>query len=205
MSNASDPYFPEKGQSMETDIDVLERLLATRHSCRGFRPHPVAKGTIDRIVSVAQKSASWCNTQPWPRDYVGRGNRTISRRAARPCRYRPGQPGFSIPARISRRLSGAAARSRVPALQFPGDRRGATVTPMRGRCRRTSSYLGPRTSPLCRPMRDLAFTALWIAAPSCQTSCLPRKVRRCHNPASVTCRISRLHPQVLRLAERPVS
>ncbi len=46
-------------------IDVLEDLLGERFSCRAFRPEPVARATIERILAAAQKTASWCNSQPW--------------------------------------------------------------------------------------------------------------------------------------------
>lgn len=49
----------------ETDADVLARLLAARHSCRAFRPDPVPRPVIERIVRTAGRTASWCNTQPW--------------------------------------------------------------------------------------------------------------------------------------------
>jgi nitroreductase len=46
-------------------IDVLENLLAQRFSCRAFRPDPVPLATIERLLEAAQKTASWCNSQPW--------------------------------------------------------------------------------------------------------------------------------------------
>ncbi|NVN87744.1 MAG: nitroreductase [Rhodopseudomonas sp.] len=46
-------------------IDVLEDLLAQRYSCRAFKPDPVPRATIERILNAAQKTASWCNSQPW--------------------------------------------------------------------------------------------------------------------------------------------
>ncbi|MBB1091695.1 nitroreductase [Rhodopseudomonas pseudopalustris] len=46
-------------------IDVLEELMAARYSCRAFRPDPVPRETIDRMLAAAQKTASWCNSQPW--------------------------------------------------------------------------------------------------------------------------------------------
>ena len=49
----------------ETDADVLERLLASRRSSRGFRQDPVDRSTIDRLLAAAQRTPSWCNTQPW--------------------------------------------------------------------------------------------------------------------------------------------
>jgi nitroreductase len=46
-------------------IEVLENLLASRFSCRAFRPDPVPRATIERILTAAQRTASWCNSQPW--------------------------------------------------------------------------------------------------------------------------------------------
>ena len=45
--------------------DALEALLLQRHSCRGFKAEPVPRTTIERILTLAQHSASWCNSQPW--------------------------------------------------------------------------------------------------------------------------------------------
>jgi nitroreductase len=44
---------------------ALETLLARRFSCRAFQPRPVPRATIERIVAIAQRTASWCNAQPW--------------------------------------------------------------------------------------------------------------------------------------------
>jgi nitroreductase len=49
----------------EDRIGVLEELLSERFSCRGFLPQPVGRATIERILTAAQKTASWCNSQPW--------------------------------------------------------------------------------------------------------------------------------------------
>jgi nitroreductase len=46
-------------------IDVLEELLASRFSCRAFLGQPVPRATLERILAAAQKTASWCNSQPW--------------------------------------------------------------------------------------------------------------------------------------------
>jgi nitroreductase len=46
-------------------VDVLGTLLAQRYSCRGFLPQPVPRSTIERILQLAQRTASWCNAQPW--------------------------------------------------------------------------------------------------------------------------------------------
>jgi nitroreductase len=46
-------------------IDVLENLLSQRFSCRAFKPDPVPRAVIERLLNAAQKTASWCNSQPW--------------------------------------------------------------------------------------------------------------------------------------------
>ena len=51
---------------MPTGADfVLEGLLGSRHSCRAFRPDPVPRETIRRMLAIAQRTPSWCNSQPW--------------------------------------------------------------------------------------------------------------------------------------------
>ena len=51
--------------SSEDRIGMLEELMGERFSCRGFLPQPVPRATIERILTAAQKTASWCNSQPW--------------------------------------------------------------------------------------------------------------------------------------------
>lgn len=43
----------------------LEELLDGRYSCRGFLPEPVPRDTVEQILRIAQRTPSWCNTQPW--------------------------------------------------------------------------------------------------------------------------------------------
>jgi nitroreductase len=45
--------------------ELLLQLATERYSCRGFLPGAVPRATIDRILTIAQRSASWCNSQPW--------------------------------------------------------------------------------------------------------------------------------------------
>lgn len=52
-------------QSTERDDDVLQRLLEGRYSCRAFQSRPVPQSMIERLLFLAQKTPSWCNTQPW--------------------------------------------------------------------------------------------------------------------------------------------
>ena len=48
-----------------TPIQILESLLRERYSVRAFKPDPVPRDIIDRVLSAAQRTASWCNSQPW--------------------------------------------------------------------------------------------------------------------------------------------
>ena len=56
---------PADDHRIEERIGVLEELLGERYSCRAYRPDPVPRSTIDRILTAAQRTASWCNSQPW--------------------------------------------------------------------------------------------------------------------------------------------
>src|SRR5687768_8321748 len=46
-------------------IGVLEELLNERCSVRAFLPQEVPRETIEHVLSVSQRTASWCNSQPW--------------------------------------------------------------------------------------------------------------------------------------------
>ena len=46
-------------------IGVLEALLNERYSVRAFLPQEVPRETIEHILAVSQRTASWCNSQPW--------------------------------------------------------------------------------------------------------------------------------------------
>src|SRR5262245_41511097 len=59
------------GSAMDTAVNqqdrigVLEELLNERYSVRAFLPREVPRATIEHILKVAQRTASWCNSQPW--------------------------------------------------------------------------------------------------------------------------------------------
>lgn len=46
-------------------VAVLRELLDERSSCRGFLDKPVPDDLLADLLSMAQRSPSWCNTQPW--------------------------------------------------------------------------------------------------------------------------------------------
>jgi nitroreductase len=64
-ATANDPADPPAPALPFDDSAALERLLQRRFSCRGFLPQPVAPALIERVLALAQRTASWCNAQPW--------------------------------------------------------------------------------------------------------------------------------------------
>jgi nitroreductase len=53
------------GNPWPEDSTRLADLLARRFSCRAYSDKPVPRETIERMLAMAQMSASWCNSQPW--------------------------------------------------------------------------------------------------------------------------------------------
>src|ERR1700759_1528604 len=51
--------------STQDRIGVLEELLSERYSVRAFLPQEVDRKTIEHVLTTAQRTASWCNSQPW--------------------------------------------------------------------------------------------------------------------------------------------
>ncbi|MGO3327730.1 nitroreductase [Gordonia sp. (in: high G+C Gram-positive bacteria)] len=47
------------------DYDAVDRVLAGRYSCRGFRTDQVPAETLRALFGSAQRTASWCNSQAW--------------------------------------------------------------------------------------------------------------------------------------------
>ncbi len=54
-----------RGMSATSQIEIVEQLLTARYSCRAFKSQSVAREVIERVLAAAQKTASWCNSQPW--------------------------------------------------------------------------------------------------------------------------------------------
>lgn len=44
---------------------TLARLLDERWTCRQFLADQVPRETIERLLTLGQRTPSWCNTQPW--------------------------------------------------------------------------------------------------------------------------------------------
>lgn len=52
-------------ECLDAAAQTFERLLAERWSCRGFLEREVPPHVLSRLLGMAQRSPSWCNTQPW--------------------------------------------------------------------------------------------------------------------------------------------
>lgn len=76
---------------------VLADLLDERWSCRAFRPDAVPRETIERLLELAQRAPSWCNTQPW-QVLLTTGEGTERFRQAMSGWAENGSGGFDIPA-----------------------------------------------------------------------------------------------------------
>lgn len=63
--------------TMPAAYATLARVLGDRYSCRGFLDRPVPRDVVDAILAAAQRTASWCNAQPW-KLYIAGGD-TIER------------------------------------------------------------------------------------------------------------------------------
>lgn len=62
-------------------FDTLRSLLTDRYSCRAFLPAPLPRADIERVLHTAQRTASWCNAQPW-QVYIASGPRLEQLRTA---------------------------------------------------------------------------------------------------------------------------
>jgi nitroreductase len=85
-----------------TEFDTLSALLTQRRSCRGYLEDEVPRETIEQILSAAQHTASWCNTQPWNVHIVsGEARAALSKAAIDHLMENFGQPApsdFPFPA-----------------------------------------------------------------------------------------------------------
>lgn len=77
---------------------MFEDLMHQRYSCRAFTLRQVETATITRILEIAQRTPSWCNSQPW-NVVITRGAGTDRFRGALfeyAARHKP-EPDFPFP------------------------------------------------------------------------------------------------------------
>lgn len=113
-----------------TPFESLARLLDERWTCRQFLPDEVPQADVERLLALAQRTPSWCNTQPW-RVEVTRGDATARLRAAyaEHVLAHPQDPDFAFPAAYTgvqqqrRRECGFQLYDSVGIAKEDGDRR----------------------------------------------------------------------------------
>lgn len=90
--------MPAHNPVASTAFETLERLAQARRSCRAFEPRPVEHELAMRMFALAQRTPSWCNTQPW-QVVVTRGEATQRFRAAYAAELQanPAAPDIAFP------------------------------------------------------------------------------------------------------------
>jgi nitroreductase len=81
-------------------FSTLRGLLDDRWTCRQYLPDPVTKETIERLLGLAQRTPSWCNTQPWHVEVtIGEGTKAFREELAAHVENQPEEePDFEFPA-----------------------------------------------------------------------------------------------------------
>ena len=92
------------------ELALLMRLMERRHSCRAYLDRQVPEEIIRQVLAVAQRTASWCNAQPW-RVIVTRGSATdeFRRVYAQAGAAQEASPDYNVSGRLPGRASRAPA------------------------------------------------------------------------------------------------
>ena len=93
---------------MTMSLSDFDTLMEGRYSCRAFRPDPVPRVVIERIVDAARKTPSWCNAQPW-QVVITSGEETDALRTALREEAKKGVRIFPFPRAIPVSIRTAAA------------------------------------------------------------------------------------------------
>ncbi|RFQ18278.1 nitroreductase [Pseudomonas sp. ATCC 13867] len=80
----------------DNNATALNQLLSQRFSCRAFATEPVPQATLQRIVAMAQRTASWCNSQPW-QVHITQGEATEQFRDVMQAPQQEGEPTPDFP------------------------------------------------------------------------------------------------------------
>ncbi|MEU8894472.1 nitroreductase [Nocardia sp. NPDC048505] len=90
------------GHDHTADAATLARLLDDRWTCRQFRPEPVARETVEQLLLLAQRTPSWCNTQPWQVVVTaGAGTDRFRKELLEHVRGAGAEPDFPFPAQYT--------------------------------------------------------------------------------------------------------
>ena len=88
---------------MTAQFDALSAILDDRYTCRQFRPDPVPAADLERLLTLAQRTPSWCNTQPWHVTVTsGEATARFKKEIAEYLLLNPQQPDLEFPAAYSR-------------------------------------------------------------------------------------------------------
>ena len=158
-----------------TAFDTLSTLLHTRYSCRSFLPEPLPRATIEAILVTAQRTASWCNAQPWQLTIAS--GATLERlRVALQSHMANAAPAPDLP--WPREYRGVYQERRRECgwglYEALGIAKGDREASARNRRRRTSPCSVHRMWPSSAATRPWARMAPWIAARMWAASCWPR-------------------------------
>ena len=160
--------------ALSAEAVALERLLAERHSCRAFLPDEVERGTLESIFTMAQRAASWCNSQPWQVTVLsGVAVRRVRDALLNPSEGPIRESDIPFPLSIKACTSSAAANavfSSITRLACQEEIPKATS----GKRRRTFASSARRMRRLSQRSRVLARTEQWMSAAtyrSCSLRC----------------------------------
>ncbi|MGU3432361.1 nitroreductase [Actinomycetes bacterium M1A6_2h] len=75
---------------------TLEDIVNARYSCRAYQDRQVDRADIEKILRIAQRTPSWCNSQPW-QVVVTSGDTTTALAKALAEAAEQGRAGTDIP------------------------------------------------------------------------------------------------------------
>lgn len=180
-SNSMNPTDPIHTGTAATSM--LENLLKARHTCRAILPRPLPGATIEKLLSIVQRTPSWCNTQPWQVHIVS-GDVLDEFRDRYVGRARESEGSVDLELPLANRGEYLARRKgmRLRAVCEPRHRAGR-----KGPRRRTGvgerSFFS-RAAPGCH-LHGARPGVLWVAEAISVSSCLLRRVSaspRCPRP-----------------------
>ncbi|MER9363221.1 nitroreductase [Mesorhizobium sp. M0500] len=89
----------DRDASVDVAAQLFGELIRSRFSCRAFRGEAVPRTTIEAILSTAQRTPSWCNTQPWQSLVLsGTATRAFAEAYRTVAATQSGVPDFDFPA-----------------------------------------------------------------------------------------------------------
>ena len=141
---------------------AVAKAVTTRFSCRGFLAQPVPHDLIEHILGIAQRSASWCNSQAWQLHITeGEGTerfrRALSSHAAQAAADERGvvpQSDFPMPARYAGVYDQRRKACGLALYESMGVARGDRVASGRAMMRNFSFFGAPHVMIITSP-KDL--------------------------------------------------